>query len=296
MEWIRGLQRAIDYVEDHLEEEINYKEAAAQAYSSVFHFQRIFSILCGITLGDYIRLRRLTLAGSELASTDCKVIDAALKYGYESPESFSRAFMKFHHISPSQAKAKPAELKSFSRLSVKIILEGGNLMDYRIEKRDGFQAVIKKERFTGSGELTHNQISSLWAECSKDGTIVSMCKCMDAESCFKDGVLGICFDNPSEGDYDYAIGVYYDGHSEIPKGLSIAEIPPQTWAAFRCKGAMPDAFQKMWKMIYTEFFPTSVHQPAGGMCLEVYYSDKVKADDYECEIWVSVQEKQKKDK
>ena len=102
MEWIRGLQRAIDYVEDHLEEEINYKEAAAQAYSSVFHFQRIFSILCGITLGDYIRLRRLTLAGSELASTDCKVIDAALKYGYESPESFSRAFMKFHHISPSQ--------------------------------------------------------------------------------------------------------------------------------------------------------------------------------------------------
>ena len=98
MEWISGLQKAIDYIEEHLTEDLDFAEIAAQAYSSNFHFQRVFSILCGFTLGEYIRCRRLTQAGSELASTDSRVIDTALKYGYDSPESFSRAFVKFHGI------------------------------------------------------------------------------------------------------------------------------------------------------------------------------------------------------
>ena len=104
MNWITGIQRALDYVEAHLMESVDYEEAAKQAYSSSFHFQRVFSILCGFTLGDYIRMRRLTLAGSELASSDIRVIDAALKYGYDTPESFSRAFTRFHGVPPSQAK------------------------------------------------------------------------------------------------------------------------------------------------------------------------------------------------
>lgn len=114
MGWIDGLQRAIDYIEDNLTEELDYAEIARQAYSSSFHFQRVFGILCGYTLGEYIRNRRLTLAGSELASSDGKVIDVAVKYGYDSPESFSRAFSRFHGITPSQARSRKAELKSFS--------------------------------------------------------------------------------------------------------------------------------------------------------------------------------------
>lgn len=104
MTWIQGIQRAIDYVEANITEEINFEEAAKQAYSSPFHFQRVFTILCGMSLGDYIRMRRLSLAGEELSRGNAKIIDIALKYGYDSPESFSRAFTRFHGIAPSEAK------------------------------------------------------------------------------------------------------------------------------------------------------------------------------------------------
>ena len=104
MEWVKGLQKAIDYIEDHITEDIDYAEIAKQAYSSSFHFQRVFHIICGYSIGEYIRNRRLSLAGTDLSSGNEKVIDIALKYGYNSPESFSRAFTKFHGITPVQAK------------------------------------------------------------------------------------------------------------------------------------------------------------------------------------------------
>lgn len=102
MDWITGISRAIDYIEEHLTDNIDYAEVAKQAYSSSYRFQRVFSILCGYTLGEYIRNRRLTLAGNELKNANCKVIDVALKYGYENPDSFSRAFLNFHGINPSR--------------------------------------------------------------------------------------------------------------------------------------------------------------------------------------------------
>ena len=149
MDWITGLQRAINYVEEHLTEEIDYEAVAAESFSSSYHFQRIFSMLCGYTLGEYIRNRRLTLAGKELALGETKVIDAALKYGYESPDSFAKAFQKYHGISPSQAKNNGALLKSFSRLSVKLSLEGGNTMNYKIETKPEMILTGYKRRFTG---------------------------------------------------------------------------------------------------------------------------------------------------
>lgn len=136
MDWISGIQKAIDYIEDHLTEDIDYNNVAAVAYSSSHHFQRVFSILSGMTLGEYIRSRRLTLAGSELASSDVKIIDVALKYGYESPDSFTKAFQKFHGISPSQVRKDSNNLKSFSRLSIELSLKGGSIMNYRIEKKN----------------------------------------------------------------------------------------------------------------------------------------------------------------
>ncbi len=150
MEWISGMQRALDYIEDHLTEEINYAEVAGQCFSSEYHFQRVFSILCGYTLGEYIRNRRLTLAGAELQAENVKVIDVAMKYGYESPDSFSKAFQKFHGILPSQARSERAMLKSFSRLSIKVIMEGGNVMNYRIEDKPEMVLTGYKRRFTGT--------------------------------------------------------------------------------------------------------------------------------------------------
>ena len=149
MDWITGMQKAIDYIEANLTEEIDYEKVAAECFSSSYHFQRVFSILCGYTLGEYIRLRRLSLAGAELANGKEKVIDIALKYGYDSPDSFAKAFQKFHGITPSEARADGSMLKSFSRLSIKISLEGGNTMNYRIEEKDEMILTGYKRRFSG---------------------------------------------------------------------------------------------------------------------------------------------------
>ena len=149
MDWITGMQKAIDYIEANLTEEIDYEKVAAESFSSSYHFQRVFSILCGYTLGEYIRLRRLSLAGAELANGKEKVIDIALKYGYDSPDSFAKAFQKFHGITPSQARADGNMLKSFSRLSIKISLEGGSTMNYRIEEKDEMILTGYKRRFSG---------------------------------------------------------------------------------------------------------------------------------------------------
>ncbi len=165
MDWITGMQSAIGYIEDHITEELDYDTIAAQGFSSSYHFQRIFSLLCGMTLGEYIRNRRLSLAGAELAAGKIKVIDAALKYGYESPDSFAKAFHKFHGISPSAAKMNGSSLKSFSRLTLKISLEGGSLMDYRIEEKGEMILTGFKTHFTGApyGKEREEQEEALFA-------------------------------------------------------------------------------------------------------------------------------------
>ncbi len=149
MDWITGLQKAIDYIEEHLTESIDYEKVAAQSFSSSYHFQRVFSILCGFTIGEYIRNRRLSLAGTELATSDAKVLDIAFKYGYESPDSFAKAFRNFHGILPSQARENGSMLKSYSRLVLKFSLEGGKLMDYRIEKKPEMILTGYKAHFSG---------------------------------------------------------------------------------------------------------------------------------------------------
>ncbi len=159
MDWIIGLQKAIDYIEDNLAETIDYEMVAAQSFSSSYHFQRVFSILCGFTIGEYIRNRRLSLAGTELATSDAKVIDVAMKYGYESPDSFAKAFQKFHGILPSQARNDGSNLRSFSRLVLKFSLEGGTIMNYRIETKPQMKLLGYKRRFEGApyGDLRYKQ-------------------------------------------------------------------------------------------------------------------------------------------
>ena len=145
MDFVKGLQRAIDYIENHLTDEIAYERIAQQTACSTFYFQRIFSVLCVMSVGDYIRKRRLTLAGRDLNINQEKVIDVALKYGYESPEAFTRAFSKFHGITPSEAKLDGSKLKSFTRLSVQITMKGGNAMDYKVVEKQAFKVLEKVE-------------------------------------------------------------------------------------------------------------------------------------------------------
>lgn len=292
MDWITGLQRALDYVEENITEPIDYETVAKKAYSSSFHFQRVFSAICGFSLGDYIRFRRLSLAGSELATENTKVIDVAMKYGYDTPESFSRAFVKFHGVTPSAAK-RGANLKSFSKLSVKLILHGGTTMDYRIENKEAFDVVLRKKRFPKASEITTKEISKFWGECSADGTIPAICKYIHPSNAFDKCIIGVSFEaDPSltSLDFPYGIGAHYNGEKITEDYLTVERIPAHTYAVFKCVGKMPEAFQKVYKYICTEFFPASEYQPCG-IEIESYPDADVQNTDYTCEVWIAVEKK-----
>ncbi len=290
MDWITGIQRAIDYTEAHLTDEIDFEAVAKQAYSSAFHFQRMFGMLCGFTLGDYIRMRRLSLAADELQRTNDRVIDIAVKYGYDTPESFSRAFTRFHGITPTQAR-HGGTIKSFSRLFVKLILDGGKLMDYRIEKKDAFRLICKKKQVNQpQGETATADISAFWNECSANGTMEVLCKYGRFDN--YQGILGVCFsDELADNGFPYGIGAEYNGTPIADEGFDVIEIPAYTFAVFQCRGRMPDAFKDTYKRICTEFFPQSNYAYGSGVELEIYPSADTQDPNYYCEIWIAVKEK-----
>lgn len=286
MDWLTGIQNAINYIEEHLTEEIDYTQVAKEANCSSFYFQRIFGILCGMTLGDYIRNRRLTLAGNELRAADEKVIDVALKYSYESPESFTRAFSRFHGVTPSEAKKYGSKLKSFSRLSVKITLSGGNIMDYKIIEKEAFNIIEKVEAHTVENSENAKSIPDFWTRSHNDGTVK---KLLDTTT-DRTFIFGVCYGNLPENakTFDYSIAAKCDENTVVPEGFRKNTIPARTWAVFECKGAMPDAMQDTWHKIVSEFFPTSIYQPTYEMDIEAYTEGNMDSSDYRSEIWVPV--------
>ncbi len=291
MNWIQGVQQAIDYIEANITGEIDFEEVAQRAYSSPFHFQRVFGILCGLSLGDYIRMRRLSLAGEELSKGNAKIIDIALKYGYDTPESFSRAFTRFHGIAPSEAKHS-GNVKIFTPLCVKLTLSGGIKMDYRIEKRDAFQVVCKRKR-VGKPQSANGtpDITAMWQEYGANKTLERLIALMPQNPVMK-GLLGICFSAQlSEKQFPYGIGVEYDGRP-VDSDFEVITIPANTYAVFTSKGKMPDAFINTYHRIVTEFFPQSTqYEYAENVEFEVYASADTSDPNYQCEIWIAVNEK-----
>lgn len=289
MDWITGIQNAINYIEEHLTEEIDFDKAADEAFCSSFYFQRIFGILCDIPLSEYIRNRRLSLAGNELNASDAKVVDIALKYGYESPESFSRAFSKFHGITPSEAKKNGSKLKSFSRFSVKITLSGGSVMDYKIIEKDSFEIIEKVETQPIENEINAKSIPDFWMRSHNDGTVKSLLE----NTIDKTFIFGVCYGNNFDNakSFEYSIGAVCDGKTIVPKGFRKNTIPARTWAIFECKGAMPNAMQDMWHKITSEFFPTSGYQPTYEMDIEAYAEGDMNDENYHSEIWIPVVKK-----
>lgn len=291
MDWIQGIQRAIDYAEAHMTEKIDYDEAARQAYSSPFHFQRVFGILCGFSYGDYIRMRRLSLAGEALSKGNAKVIDIALRYGYDTPESFSRAFARFHGISPYEAK-HGGPIRIFTPLYLKLTLSGGSKMDYRIEKRDAFRVVCKRKNVGKPLSANATQdITAMWREFGADGTLDRLIACIPEKPVMK-GLLGICFSSELDAKrFPYGIGVEYDGR-KVDDDLEIITVPANTYAVFTSKGKMPDAFIETYHRIVTEFFPqSSQYEYAENIEFEVYSSADTSDPNYSCEIWIAVNEK-----
>ena len=270
MEWLEGMQAALDYIEENLTREIRIENVAAKAYVSCFHFQRIFSALCGVSVGEYIRKRRLTMAAQELTRGDVKVIDVAVKYGYDSPDSFARAFARFHGVSPSMAKEKGARLNAFAPVKIKLVLEGGNMLEYRIVEKAAFTVVGFGRRFRG--ETSYQEIPEFWTTEHMNGPMAEKIR----------GMFGLCFDNEPDS-FEYMIADNYAPWLDIPEGCRTHTVPAGTWAVFPCRGKLPESLQNVNTCIWKEWLPGCREYRLGGNYNIEFYA----APDY-AEIWVPV--------
>lgn len=287
MTWLHSLQQTLDTIEEQLDQNLSIEKLAQQAYMSMFHFQRTFSLVLGIGIGEYIRNRRLSVAGQQLAENKLKVIDAALAYGYDSPESFTRAFTKFHGINPSKAAKEPALLRRFLPMKIRISIEGGNMMKVRIEERSAFTIAGVKWTLNINDPANHRQISNHWTVFNRSEKPNKFCAQSIQDPVFSGRFLGVCVDNRDQKTFDYWIA------SALSEGASTEfdtlPVKAGLWAVFECVGAMPDAIVKLWKQIYTEYFPVSPYQPKNTIDFEVYPDGDPSSADYRCEVWIAVE-------
>lgn len=282
MGWIEGIGDAIAYIEENLAQELTVEDIAKQAYVSTFYFQKGFAMLCGFTVGEYIRQRRLSLAGSELVSSDGKIIDIALKYGYDSPDSFTKAFTRFHGVTPSAVRKDGALIRSFASLKIKFTLEGGYTMDYKIVEKEAFTVMGVSRNF--NYEKAKAEIPQFWTEHYQTGKGEVVC-----------GMYGICLDESMGSDeFEYLIADDYVPWKETPDGYVAKTIPKNTWAVFPCKGAMPNALQEVNNKIFSEWLPNCKdYKIAAGYNIEMYsnpqdYPKGNQDENYSTEIWIPV--------
>ena len=280
-------------MEEHICEAINYVEVAGKVHMSGYHFHRTFSFITGMTANEYIRKRRLTLAAIELQTTDSSVTDVAYKYGYESPESFSKAFSRFHGSTPKQAKRKGAKLHLFNPLAIKITVEGGSIMDYRIEHKEGQKFIAMVRAFSNEiiNDDNDHSIPDFWGECYAKNLIEPM-KLLRAEG--KRDLYGLCSPaTASETHFNYGIGVAVDRDTDMEKleelaenGYSIWETEPADYAVFKCFGDDGDCLSRTWDQFFKEFVPQTGYTQTDDTDYEVYFERGEKG--LFCELWVPV--------
>ncbi len=268
--WIEGFQESIDYMEMNLTEEMDIGEIAGRAALSPFYYQRIFGALCGMTVGEYIRARRMSQAAQELAGADVKVIDVALRYGYDSPDSFAKAFQRFHGITPSQARESGASLKSLAPLHIKISLEGGSMLDYRIVEKAPFTVMGVKRPF--NSDTSYQEIPKFWNEWLSQG-----------EKRTVRGTFGLCLDMKGK-DFEYWIADLYFPWEEIPDGCVTRVIPGGLWAEFPCTlKTLQDTNTRIW----SEWLPSlRGYALAGEYDIEAYLPPEEGSGDMRVVIWI----------
>ena len=286
MEWIDGLNKAIDYIESNLDSEIEPEAAARLAACSAFHFQRMFAYITGVTLTEYIRRRRMTKAAFEMINGNVKVIDLALKYGYDSPTAFNRAFQSVHGVSPSKAKSEGVSLTAFPRITFTVSIKGEEAMNYKIVKKEAFRIVGYSTKEPMTMEDCFEKVPVFWESVTRSGGIAKLCSIMDGkEPC---GILGVstCDDGEFSG---YFIAVATD--APTPEGMDEYLVPATTYAVFESIGAMPDAMQNTQKRIISEWLPTSGYEYAQAPDIEVYPEGDQQSDTYYSEIWLPIVKK-----
>ncbi|MCZ8495492.1 AraC family transcriptional regulator [Priestia sp. Y58] len=290
MDVLRNMNRALHYIEENLTNDIDFREVARLALCSEYHFKRMFSFLAGITLSEYIRRRRLTLAAFELKDSNIKVIDVAIKYNYSSPDSFTRAFQNLHGITPSEAKKNGSSLKAFPKMTFQLSIKGGNEMNYRIEEKEAFHIVGIKERVPIIFHGVNPKIAAMW-ESLNDETIrklkelsnVTPLGLLSASVNFSEGRM------EEKGQLDHYIGVATT--KDCPNHLVQLEVPAGTWAVFEAVGPFPDTLQDVWGRIYSEWFPSSNYEQVEGP--EILWNEhkNVTSPTFKSEIWIPVLKK-----
>lgn len=284
MNWVKIIEDAIEYIEGNITEDLRVSRIAEEVNISAFYFQKGFSMLCGYTIGEYVRMRRLSTAGEELLSSDIKIIDLAMKYGYDSPDSFTKAFTRFHGSTPTDVRCGGASLKSFAPLHIKLTLDGGSTMEYRIEKKPAFKVMGVARDF--SYENANAKIPQFWNEVF-----------MQAAERPVMGMYGICFDEKMAGnEFHYMIADDYAAEQAETKNLDVHEIKEHTWAVFPCHGPMPLPLQEVNRRIFSEWLPASTYEIAEGYNIE-YYSNPadfkmgMQDPEYYAEVWIPIKEK-----
>jgi AraC family transcriptional regulator len=278
MEWIERLNTAINYIEEHLDGKIEYGKLAKIACCSEYHFQRMFGYMAGVTLSEYIRRRRMSRAAADLQNGG-KVIDIALKYGYESPTAFNRAFQNIHGIAPSNAKQSGITLKSFPPLSFKITIKGVEEMNYKIEQKAAFRIVGVRETIPADIEESFKSVPKFWQKSApKIPQLVSL---MDGEV---RGLLGVSTCNEVEGGQNYYF-IAVQSNAPIPENMHELTIPAATWAIFAGSSTSGD-IQALQERVVAEWLPTSGYEWANAPDIEVYLDQN--PTDMKFEVWLPV--------
>lgn len=278
MDWITGMNRLLSYIEECLTDpELSIEAAARYAAYSPFYLQRIFYGLTDIPLSEYIRNRRMSLAGQELHAQRARVLDTALKYGYETPESFQKAFVRFHGVTPSAARRPHAKLMFMSPLQISVSLKGGNKMDYSIETKGPMTVVGVERRF--AMENCTAEIPKFWEEFFQKGLHKQIAP-----------LLGCCLDDGGTGDFPYLIGDFCAADAPVPAGLVKRTIPAHTWALFHTEGTTGKDIQALNRQIYSEWLPANPqYELADVINIEVYPCQEMDWEDKRWGIWLPIQ-------
>ena len=280
MEWIDRLNASLNYIEEHLTEEIRIEELARIACCSSYHYQRMFTYIAGLPLSEYLRRRRMSIAAVELQQSEIKVIDLALKYGYTSPTAFNRAFQRVHGLAPSAVRKPGCSVKTFPPISFRITVKGVEEMNYRIEKKDAFRIVGLSAPMKSNTEENFSVVPQLWGRAAEEGWIGKLAAMMNAQPM---GILGVsaCFENEN---WKYFISVATDLPAEAP--LEEYVVPVFTWAIFSGEGVCPQAIQDLERRIVTEWLPTSGYEYDNGPDIEVYLEPDPSQARFE--VWIPV--------
>jgi len=296
MEWMSAIQKAITYMEEHLLEEINYEDVAESVHISSYEFHRAFSFLAGMTANNYIRNRRLSLAGMEVIETDKMITDIALKYGYDTSESFTKAFTRFHGVAPKIARETNAKLVLFNPIVIKIIMEGGISMDYRIvqAKKQKFIALVRDFSNEIINDEENHDIPDFWGECH-DKDLVTPIRNLRPEG--KRDLYGLCTPTVQGKDtFAYGIGVIVDqdtapfNEEEMTgKGYTTWDVESGTYVVFDCMGEDGDCISETWSKFYKEFLPQTGYESSDATDYEIYFEKG--REGLFCELWIPIKKK-----